>query len=274
MQPTWESVADLLRGARVRPERTWQILEQHYAFIAGHVRHVVRGARDVSTRLGGLDSASQAAFQWVMERLHRRVHNPPPGLPVSERRNGESSAARWFATVVRNLTRDWLKSERRRTKRETALDESRPPATAPEPPLFDDGALRKLERLLARPERAGVPDTHVLAYLALYRPDVLDLAMVTRAHAYVPSSGTRSGHPGLRRDVRTTWEALAAWRERHHHDPRSTAARSELAWILRSEDPGPPETWRQRDLPEAKRCAVTVGKWAIRCADVLTLPRR
>ena len=51
-------------------------------------------------------------------------------------------------------------------------------------------------------------------------------------------------------------------------------ARAELAWVLRSDDPGPVDSWRRRDPKAARTATVTLGKWAIRCADVLTLPRR
>lgn len=272
MKPTWDALEPILRGSDVRSDRTWSVIERHTEFLFGQVRHVVRAAGDVTPR--GTTESTQVAFQWVVERLHRRVGNPPPGLPVSTRADGQrSDAARWFATVVRNLARDWLKSERRRIRRETEIPEHKPPAVVDEPVLWDDDNLRKLQRLLDRPKRADVPDTHVLAYLCLYRPEVVDEAMVQRAAAYRPSSGSRSGKPGMYRPVDESWQAIQAWRVRHEVDPRTSAARAELAWVFRSTDPGPMETWRERDRNEARKAAVTVGKWAIRCADALFLPR-
>lgn len=274
MKPSWDSLAPVLRGSEIRSDRTWSVLELHTEFILGQVRHVMRGASDMVSRHGGLADATQVAFQFVVERLFRQVSNPPPGLPVSERADGaRGNASRWFATVVRNRTRDWIKSERRRVRRETEIPEHAPPAVVDEPSLWDDDSLRKLQRLLDRPERAGVPATHVLAYLCMYRPEVVDLAMVERANAYVPSAGSRSGSPGLYRTVQESWAAISAWRDRHEVDPRTRHARVELAWILRSTDDGDPTTWRQRESADARRATVTVGKWAIRCADALFLPR-
>lgn len=277
MQPSWQSLSPILRDGPIDTTQvaTWQVITNHDAFIAGAVRRVVGKARDVLARFDGrLHTAEEEALQWVLERLVRRVHNAPLGLPVSERRDGErGSAAKWFFTVIANLTRDWLKSERRRMRRETEIVEHRPPAVEPEP-FWTSDALRKLERLLARPERAGVPDTHVLAYLCQYQPDAVDEAMVERAAAYRSAAGSRSGAKGLFRPVDDTWRLLQAWRARHGHEPLSTQARAELAWVLRSEDTGPAETWRDRDRKAAKTASVTVGKWAIRCADTLTLPRK
>ena len=76
------------------------------------------------------------------------------------------------------------------------------------------------------------------------------------------------------RSVDHAWAALQAWHQRHDEDTFTTAARAELAWALRSDDDGDPTTWRARHPKAARTAAVTVGKWAIRCADVLTLPRR
>lgn len=274
MKPSWDSLAPVLRGAEIRSDRTWSVLEQHTEFILGQVRHVVRGAADMVSRHGGLADASQLAFQFVVERLYRQVTNPPPGLPVSQRADGaRGEATRWFATVVRNRTRDWIKSERRRIRRETEIPDHAPPAVVDEPVLWDDQNLRKLQRLLDNPERAGVPATHVLAYLCMYRPEVVDLAMVERAANYVPSAGSRSGAAGLHRPVQESWDALVSWRERHDVDPRTRHARVELAWILRSTDEGDVTTWRGRDKAGSRRATVTVGKWAIRCADALFLPR-
>lgn len=244
------------------------------------MRRVVARAEDVVARFDGhADAAVTEALQWTIERLVRRVHGEAGGLTVAPREDGApGSAPKWFFTVVANLARDWLKSERRRYRREAEAAETRPDRVEAEAEAFamqwDDAALRKLQRLLQHPDRSGVPDTHVLAYLCLYRPEALDRPSVDRACAYVPSAGSRSGRPGLQRDAETTWSALSRWKVRHARDPFTTRARAELAWILRSDDDGPPETWADRDPRGARTATVTVGKWAIRCADVLTLPRK
>lgn len=277
MKPTWASIAPIVRGADVDEEATWKVLIDHHGFAYGAVRRVVGRAPDlVATFDGSLSAAVEECFQWTCERLVLRVHREPTGLPVSERVDGEpGSAAKWFFTVIANLARDWVKAQRRRLKRQAAMPEHAPPSVEAEPAvLWDDAALRKLQRLLDRPDRAGVPDTHVLAYLCLYRPDAVDRDAVARAAAYVPSAGSRSGKPGLSRDVDTTWTLLQAWVGRHGDDPFTATARAELAWVLRSDDDGAPDTWRERDRKAARTATVTLGKWAIRCADVLTLPRR
>lgn len=289
MKPTWTSLAPLLRldddgplrarvgDATCSEAATWSVIERHEDFVLGAVRRVVSSARDLRERYGGRgDDVVLEAFQWVVERLFRRVHRPPHGLPVKARADGTvGSAPKWFFTVCANLARDWCDAERRRMRRERRPSPDRPPpAVDAAPPLWDDGSLRKLRRLLERPDRAGVPDTHVLAYLCLYRPDAVDLALVERAAAYRPSSGSRSGQPGLLREPQETWEHLIAWRERHALAPLASAARYELAWIVRSQDAGDPATWREREPKRARTASVTLGKWAIRCADVLTLPRR
>lgn len=246
----------------------------------GAVRRVVARAEDVVARYDGhADAAVTEALQWTVERLVRRVHGETAGLVVALREDGsQGSAPRWFFTVVANLARDWLKGERRRHRREIVQAEVRPERAAVEAEDFgrrwDDAALRKLQRLLQHPDRSGVPDTHVLAYLCLYRPEAVDAAIVARACAYVPSAGSRSGRPGLMRDPDSTWTAIQRWRQRHVVDPFTHHARAELAWIFRSDDDGPPETWADRDPKAARTATVTLGKWAIRCADVLTLPRK
>lgn len=277
MIPTWETLAPILRGADPDEEAAWQVVIDHGEFLHGAVRRVVARALDVvATFDGRADATTAEAYQWVVERLVRRITTPPTGLPVSEREDGtRGSAPRWFFTVGANLARDWLKAQRRRLHREVAFPERTVAAPAPELPLqWDDAALRKLTRLLEKPDRSGVPDTHVLAYLCLYRPDVVDRSAVERAHRYAPSAGSRSGQPGLLRDPAEAWALYQAWRKRHGDDPFTAQARAELAWVLRSHDPGPPDTWRDRDPRAVRTATVTLGKWAIRCADVLTLPRR
>lgn len=277
MTPTWDTLAPILRGRDVQTDDVWGVVELHYDFVLGAVRRVVARAPDVvNTFNGSREATLHEAFQWVIERLVRRATSEPRGLPVSERSDGApGSAPRWFFTVCANLGRDWLKTQRRRLRRETEISDHSPPAVEPQPlVMWDDGALRKLRRLLERPDRAGVPDTHVLAYLCLYRPEAIERDTVVRADAYVPNAGSRSGTPGLIRGVDATWQALQDWRERHADNTFSTAARAELAWILRSDDADDPTTWRERDTRSARTAAVTVGKWAIRCADVLTLPRK
>ncbi|MCB9683007.1 MAG: hypothetical protein H6733_16190, partial [Alphaproteobacteria bacterium] len=269
MKPTWASLAPILRGADCDEDQSWAVVLQHHGFLLGAVRRVVSRAPDVvATWDGRTDAAVSEAFQWMVERLVKRIQSDPPGLPVSEREDGSrGSAARWFFTVAANLARDWVKAQRRRLRREVEIPEHKPVSIDDEPPiLWDDAALRKLSRLLERPERAGVPDTHVLAYVCLYRPESVDRQMVVRAHAYVPSAGSRSGQPGLFRDVETTWRALQGWRTQHGVDPFTAEARAELAWILRSSDDGPAHTWRDRDRRGARTATVTIGKWAIRCA--------
>ncbi|MCB9664546.1 MAG: hypothetical protein H6732_10545 [Alphaproteobacteria bacterium] len=277
MIPTWDSLAPILRGADPDEEAAWQVLLAHAEFLQGSVRRVVARAHDVvATFDGRADATTAEAFQWVAERLVRRITTEPTGLPVSERADGSrGSAPRWFFTVGANLARDWLKAQRRRLHREVALPERTTAAPeAPEALHWDDAALRKLQRLLERPDRAGVPETHVLAYLCLYRPDVVDRGAVERAHRYQPTAGSRSGQPGLLREPAEAWPLFQGWRKRHGDDPFTAQARTELAWVLRSTDPGPPDTWRDRDPKAVRTATVTLGKWAIRCADVLTLPRR
>ena len=277
MTPTWTSLAPVVRGSVVDEDATWAVLEAHHDFVLGAVRRVVPRAEDVVALYDGhADAAVAEVYQWLVLRLVKRVHGEPPGLPVTPRDDGTpGSAAKWFFTVVANLARDWLKSERRRMRRETEVPENADSGSvAPDAALWDDAALRKLQRLLQHPDRSGVPDTHVLAYVALYRPEALDRASVVRAAAYVPSAGSRSGRPGLLRTVDDTWAYLLLWRSKHGNDPFTTEARVELAWILRGDDDGPPETWAHRDGRAARTATVTVGKWAIRCADVLTLPRK
>lgn len=273
MTPTWEGLAPIVRGAHVSADGAWRVIETHAGFIRGHVARALRAGDDVTGRLGGLTGAVEDAFAFVITHLHDRITKPPPGLPVAPRPDGSpGSPAKWFGTVVANLARDWLRSERRRFAREIA---SEAVALAPPPAAEDtwtDEARRKRDRLLQHADRAGVPATHVLAWLCLACPEHLHPDHVARAHAYTPTSGSRSGTPGLARDPDTTWSLLEDWRARHP-DPQTSAARTGLAWVLRSDDPGPPDTWRARCPHDSKRSAETVGKWAIRCADALSLPR-
>jgi hypothetical protein len=271
VKPTWASLAPILHGAEVDEEAAWSVVLAHHDFVSGAVRRVILKAADVIGSFDGrVDAAVGAASQWVAERLVRRAVGDREPRDESPR----GSAPRWLFVATANLARDWVKGQRRRLRREygvadlAGLDDGGPPI------VWDDAALRKLQRLIDHPERAGVPETHVLAYLCIYRPDALTEEIVRRAHDYVPSAGSRSGKPGLQRTVEETWALLQAWRERHGADTFTAAARAELAWVLRSDDTGPAETWRNRERRGARTATVTIGKWAIRCADVLTLPRK
>lgn len=276
MQPTWNSLAPILRGEDIRRERVWDVVERHHEFLTGAVRHVLRGAGDVTAAFSqDREQANEEALQWVAEHLVRRVLSEPLGLQVADRTDGApSSATKWFFTVIANLARDWVRGERRRHRREQQVEPPPAPRHEPVSAFWDTSALRKLQRLLQRPDRAGVPSTHVLAYLCQYRPEAVDRSMIERAVEYRSPAGSRSGRKGLYRDADTTWTYLQEWRGRNEDATLTTEARAELAWIFRSDDPGPPETWRDRAPDAAKTATVTVGKWAIRCADVLTLPRK
>lgn len=276
-RPTWTDLAPILRGATPRSEDVWRVITGHPDFSSGAVRMVLRGARDVLDRHdGNLDLVAREVHQWAAERLVRRVLAPPPGLPVSQRHDGSpGDAATWLMKVWGNLARDWCKAERRRWARERTLDEARPPeVTTPEPPdRWTDDMLRRLDTLLARPERSGVSDVHVLVYLLQVRPDRVDRAMVDRACRFTPSAGSRSGAAGVVRPPDEVWSALQAWIAEHEDAPRTPAARLGLAWVLRSDDDTSPAAWRAATPAEARTATVTVGKWAIRCADTLQLPR-
>ncbi len=273
-RPTWPDLAPLLRGAALDRDAVWAVIERHAEFAYGAVRRVIAGARDVTARHdGNADLAAREALSWSIDKLYARVVKPPPGLPVSARRDGSpGDAAAWYRLVWSNLARDWCKAQRRQWRREEAIDDARPPAS-PEPDPWDDAALRGLQNLLARTERSGVSATHVLTYLALVKPDRLDARLVDLATTFIASAGSRSGAMGLARPSVETWTLLQRWRDTHDGATDTSRARITLAWILRSQDDGDPATWKGRAPADARTATVTVGKWAIRCADALQLPR-
>lgn len=274
-RPTWPDLAPILHGAPQPSADAWAVIAKHNTFGFGAVRRVIARSRDVLDRYAGsLDAATHEAHAWALEALYKRIVKPPPGLPLAERRDGGAEdAAAWFARVWGNLARDWCKAERRRWKREVCVDcEPTPPPVAVDP-WEDKGAVERLRNLLKNPARADVSPTLVLAYLCLVQPQFVDKAMVQRAADFVAAAGSRSGTKGLARSANETWTLLNTWQQQHERTTDRTKARTHLAWILRSVDSGEPSTWRTRSPAEARTATETIGKWAIRCAESLTLPR-
>lgn len=273
-RPTWPDLQPILRGAPHDPSAVWAVITRHAEFGLGAVRQVLARQRDVLARHGGsADLAAGEVFGWACERLVARVRKPPPGLPVSERRDGSpGDATAWLRKVWANLARDWCKAERRRWAREARLDEARPPAPPPPPPAWDDAQLRSLQNLLKNPGRSGVSPTHVLAYLCLKTPDAVVRQRVDDAAAFDAAAGSRSGDKGLARSASDTWTHLQDWRDRYDGATSTAEARATLAWILRSGDAGDPRTWRARDYAAMRTATNTVSRWASRCAKVLELP--
>lgn len=253
MDPTWQSLAPLLRGSVGSSDAVWQVLYLHREFIGRLVRSRVWWTGEL-----------EDAVQDVLLKLHEKIL--PDGLPVGD---GRGSAQCWFAAVVRNMSTDWLRH--REPRQEQSLGERVEDLDAY---LVSVGsadarldAQERLEELVNRLEMdPAIPPTHALAFLALTIPARLRSEQVGRAEHYEAGTGAHWGNAGLARSAEETWEHLQEWRREHYRDPRCRRAREHLAWVLRCDWPPPPSRWVETNQAEAATARDTVGRWSRRAA--------
>ncbi|GEM_PF-3993330 len=192
----------------------------------------------------------------ALERvLGRAVRHEGLALAPSD---WSAPAATWLFVVLTNAVRDELRRSASTLEGEWVREDEAVDHLARSPSCADAYAAR--EEVIRRVEHAlqHLDGRYRLAWLLLHQPQLVDLAVV---HGAIGGTDRSRDRQGPLRSPRRTFELLDSWRERFANDPRCSASRLELAWILRSEDQLDPWAWRQERPLEERRARDVLRKW-------------
>jgi DNA-directed RNA polymerase specialized sigma24 family protein len=200
-----------------------------------------------------------AAEEIVNDALVRTVTKAESHRGLSRPRDcATQSPSFWLIRVLKNHITDRHRAQRRQGDAQVLVDPEDlvDPAANAEQRTQAEANYR---RLLARLEQVEGPPTRLLAALCLYAPQAVGPDHVNAAAA------ARSGaSEGLARPADVTWTLLQAWLADYADVSERNDARLELAWILRSNHPGPATAWKVEDPVAADRALDLVRKWAAR----------
>lgn len=211
-----------------------------------YLRRALRGVRPVPPVTP--DDLFQEALVRLSERAARQggLADPAAGVPLEL----------WIAKAARNA----------------ALDQVRRCPSTPEPLVAepalvgDPEAACDLARRVrpARLDDPTLPPVWRLVWLALEAPTTLGPDHV------VSAAVRRHETHGLARPPEETWERLVTWRDANAANPKSTAARLELAWVLRTRDRIDATRWADRRPNDAARARDLVRTWHRRAEERLS----
>lgn len=260
---TAENLAPLLRGGWHGLEAAWKALERCSTLIE---RIVASRYHKFGRNCRVLEDQGDLLTYTVCDLLEKAERKKGLALPPGW---DQPDLTPWLASVVSRQAVDVLRrlgrQERERLTPEGDTDAvgaallggEAVGASTPGANLDIQRAHEAIRSLL---ERGDVPPVQALAWVLLSQPRLLTREWVDRASGLV-HQGRVETQRGVMREPEETWTLLCDWLPRHALDPRSRDSRRELAWILRSEDNGSPDSWRSGSPDEVRKAMDTLRKW-------------
>jgi DNA-directed RNA polymerase specialized sigma24 family protein len=260
---TREVLAPLLHEGWAGPEAAWKALERCSSVI---MRVVAARYHKYGRYCRVLEDQGDLLTYTVCDLLEKAERKKGLALPVGW---DQPDLTPWLASVVSRQAIDVLRrlgrQERERLTPEGDTDAvgaallGGEGAAAPTPGARLD-VQRAHEAIRSLLERGDVPPVQALAWVLLAQPRLLTREWVDRASGLV-HQGRVDTQRGVMREPEETWTLLCDWLPRHALDPRGRDSRRELAWILRSEDNGSPDSWRSGSPDEVRKAMDTLRKW-------------